>query len=84
MLDKTIYHLGLIAKHHRNLPEAKRWFGRFIESGYDGAPAAQLGQLCYWLGDEAGALHWYGYTLANTEVPELVEEAGRRTAELTG
>lgn len=86
VLDKTIYHLGLIAKHHRDLPEAKRWFGQFVESGYDGAPlaAAHLGELCYWLGDKAGALHWYGYTLANTEVPELVEEAEQRTAELTG
>lgn len=83
-LDDTIFNLGLLAKHHRDLPEAQRWFGRYVEAGYEAAPlaAAHLGELCYWLGDKTGSLHWYAYTLANTEVRELVEEAEQRTAEL--
>ncbi|NUR98062.1 MAG: hypothetical protein HOV67_22760, partial [Kribbellaceae bacterium] len=70
----------------RDLPEAKRWFGAYVEAGYDKAPlaAAHLGELCYWLGDKDGSLHWYGYTLANTKVQELVDEAEQRIAELQG
>lgn len=82
--EQTIYNLGLLAKELRDLPEGKRWFGRYVEGGYDRAAlaAAHLGELCYWEGDKEASLHWYAYTLANTEVTELVEEAEQRTAEL--
>jgi tetratricopeptide (TPR) repeat protein len=84
VLDDTIFNLGLLAKHDRDLPEATRWFSQYVDAGYQAAPlaAAHLGELCYWLGDKTGSLHWYAYTLANTEVRELVDEAEERTAEL--
>jgi tetratricopeptide (TPR) repeat protein len=82
--EDVLFNLGLLAKDRRDLPDATRWFGQYVEEGYLGAPlaAAHLGELCYWLGEREGALRWYAYTLEHTEVAELVEEAEQRTAEL--
>jgi tetratricopeptide (TPR) repeat protein len=82
--EDAIFNLGLLAKQQRDLTEARWWFGQYIDAGWSAAPlaAAHLGELCYWLGDKEGALHWYEYTLGHTEVAELVEEAEQRMAEL--
>lgn len=84
VLEEVLFNLGLLAKDRRDLPDATLWFGRYIDAGHVAAPlaAAHLGELCYWLGDKAGSIRWYAYTLAHTDVPELVEEAEQRTAEL--
>lgn len=80
----AIFNLGLHAKDRRDLPEATRWFGQYIEAGYAAHPlaAAHLGELAYWVGDKQAALHWYQYTLDHTDLPVLVEEAEQRMAEL--
>ncbi|MFF0268032.1 hypothetical protein [Kribbella sp. NPDC004536] len=82
----AVFNLGLQAKDRRDLPEATRWFRRYIEAGYAAHPlaAAHLGELAYWVGDKQAALHWYQYTLDHTELPMLVEEAEQRIAELRG
>ncbi|MGW1340653.1 tetratricopeptide repeat protein [Kribbella sp. NPDC002412] len=82
--EDVLFNLGLLAKDRRDLPDATRWFGQYVDAGYVGAPlaAAHLGELAYWLGEKEQSLRWYAYTLANTEVPELVDEAKQRTAEL--
>lgn len=74
----------LVAKRQRDLPDASRWFGRIVDSGHEDGPlaAAHLGELCYWLGAEPAALHWYQYTLDRTDDPELVAEAACRAGEI--
>ncbi|QFG19867.1 M48 family metallopeptidase [Actinomadura sp. WMMB 499] len=76
--------LGAPAKAARDLGEALRWYERAFTADDRHAPLAMghLGELHYWLGERAGARHWYERMLEVTDLPELVAEACCRLGEM--
>ncbi|AOS64342.1 putative N-acetylglucosaminyl transferase [Actinoalloteichus hymeniacidonis] len=76
--------LGLIAKDRRDPLEGARWFLRLVDAGDERAPlaAAHLAELHYWRDEFAESAEHYGYTLANTDDPELIAEAAYRVGEI--
>ncbi|GAA1102369.1 tetratricopeptide repeat protein [Nocardiopsis composta] len=81
---KAVFNLGLVAKDEHDLAELLEHYGPVAESDHKDGPlfAAHIAELQYWLGDWDEAVRWYRRTLAATDDPELVSEAGYRVGEI--